>query len=347
MIHGEGDHAGPLADPGRERLANGRRILGAFRERAGTGHGVMNPLALVGQWIGELPGEDQRCLLLAAAEGLGTGTRWNALADCLGAGVFGVSIEQRCFRLIAEMGLELDAADVRLLGAVCGPQGPVVFALALQHAAGLLEAGAAGAQAVADSLADRALDWNPMYRIKARARHPEGLCVLRDAALELAVRPPAPPEMEGPVSRDDGYGRAVIAFLGPVEDWPAGAQKFLAHCRMSGGTGPSARWRRRCAQLAAALGDGPGLVRHLLELVVSTAPLRYQTEFRPWDLLADRNSGLIRGLVWAAGVLGEPWLSEVTGPVAERWLRLSAGRSFRWVPVCGDKVLLACFDVLT
>jgi hypothetical protein len=153
--------------------------------------------------------------------------------------------------------------------------------------------------------------------------------------------------MEGPVSRDDGYGRAVIAFLGPVEDWPAGAQQFLAHCRMSGGTGPSARWRRRCAQLAAALGDGPGLVRHLLELVVSTAPLRYQTEFRPWDLLADRNSGLIRGLVWAAGVLDEPWLPAVAGPVAERWLRLSAGRSFRWVPVCGDKVPLACFDVLT
>jgi len=80
--------------------------------------------------------------------------------------------------------------------------------------------------------------------------------------------------------------------------------------------------------------------------VVTTPPLRFQTEHRPWDLLADRNSGLIRGLVSAAGVLGEPWLPEVTGPVAERWLRLSLGRGFRWVPVCGDKVPLACFDVL-
>lgn len=131
-----------------------------------------------------------------------------------------------------------------------------------------------------------------------------------------------------------------------MEDWPAGVAKFLAHCRMSGGTGPSASWRRRCAHLAAAPDDGPGLVRHLLELVVTTPPLRFQTEFRPWDLLADRNSGLIRGLIWAAGVLGEPWLPEVAGPVAERWLRLSAGRSLRWVPVCGDKVPLACFDVL-
>ena len=29
-----------------------------------------------------------------------------------------MSVEQRCFRLIAEMGLEPDAADVRLLGSV-------------------------------------------------------------------------------------------------------------------------------------------------------------------------------------------------------------------------------------
>jgi hypothetical protein len=349
VAQGEGDHAGAAgrpADLDRERLEDGRRILGAFRERAGTDHDLMNPLAPVDRWIGELPGEDQRCLLFAAAEGLGTRTRWNALAECLGAGVFGVSVEQRCFRLIAEMGLELDAADVRLLGSVACPQGPMVFKLALQAAAELLEQGAPGAQAVADGLADRALGWNPLYRIKTQARHPERLSVLRDAAVELAVRPPAPPEMEGPVSRDDGWGRAVIAFLGPVEDWPAGVQRFLAYCRMSGGTGPSATWRRRCGRLAAALEDAPGLVRHLLELVVTTPPLRFQTEFRPWDLLADRNSGLIRGLVWAAGVLGEPWLPEVAGPVAERWLRLSRGRSFRWVPVCGDKVPLACFDVL-
>ena len=255
-------------------------------------------------------------------------------------------MEQRCFWLIAETGLELDVADVQLLGAVTGPQAPVVFEWALQRAAGLLEDGVPGAQAAADVLADRALSWNPMYRIKAVSRHPERLCELRDAAVELAVRPPAPPEMEGPVSRDDGYGRAVIAFLGPVEDWPAGVEMFLSHCRMGGGTGPSARWQRRCARLAAALDDGPDPVRHLLELVVTTPPLRYQTEYRPWDLLADRNSGLIRGLVWAAAVLDVPWLPEVVGPVAERWLRLSRGRSFRWVPVCGDKVPLACFDVL-
>ncbi|HET7243828.1 MAG TPA: hypothetical protein VFJ07_03265, partial [Streptosporangiaceae bacterium] len=173
---------------------------------------MLSPLAPVGQWIGELPGEDQRCLLFAAAEGLGAGTRWNALADCLGAGTRWGSMEQRCFSLIAEMGLEFDAADVRLLGAVCGPQGPVVFKLALQHVAGLLEAGAPGAQAVADGLADRALDWNPMYRIKARAQHPERLCVLRDAALELAVRPPAPPRFAAPCpSRGNGSSRCSPA----------------------------------------------------------------------------------------------------------------------------------------
>ena len=348
MADGEGGGAGSAGLPaglGWERLESGRRILGALRERARGWRGG-EFLAPVHEWIGELPGEDQRCLLFAAAEGLGAGAYWNALAGCLGAGATVGSVEQRCFGLIAELGLEFDAADVRLLGAVTGPQAPVVFELALQLAAGLLKEGAPGAQAAADVLADRALSWNPMYRIKAVSRHPERLSVLRDAAVELAVRPPAPPEMEGPVSRDDGYGRAVIAFLGPVEDWPAGVEKFLSHCPLSGGTGPSPRWQRRCAQLAAALDDAPDLVRHLLEPVVITPPLRYQTEFQPWDLLADRNSGLIRGLVWAAAVLDVPWLPEVAGLVAERWLRLSRGRSFRWVPVCGDKVPLACFDVL-
>jgi len=352
VAHGEGDRAGAAglpADPDWERLENGRQILGAFRERAGRHQDPVNPfLARLDRWIGELPGEDQRCLLFAAAEGLGpgAGASWG-LAGFLGMGASWVGpMEQRCFWLIRELGLELDAVDVRLLGAVARPQGPAAFALALQHAAGLLEEGAPGAQAVADGLADRALGWNPMYRIKVRAQHPERLSVLRDAAVELAMRPPAPPEMEGPVSRDDGYGRAVIAALGPVEDWPAGLETFLSHCRMSEGTRPSPRWQRRCARLAAALDDGPGLVRRMLELVVTTPPLRFQTELRPWDLLADRNGGLIQGLVRAAGVLGVPWLPEAAGPVAERWLRLSRGRGFRWVPVCGDKVPLACFDVL-
>jgi hypothetical protein len=76
----------------------------------------------VPEWIGELPGEDQRCLLFAAAEGLGAGAHWNALAECLGAGATLGSMEQRCFWLIAEMALELDAADVRLLGAVAPPR---------------------------------------------------------------------------------------------------------------------------------------------------------------------------------------------------------------------------------
>jgi hypothetical protein len=215
--------AGPSAGLGWDRLESGRRLLGALGERARGWRGG-EFLAPVPEWIGELPGEDQRCLLFAAAEGLGAGDRRNALAACLGAGATLGSMEQRCFWLIAEMGLELDVADVRLLGAVTGPQAPMVFELALQRAAGLLEEGAAGAQAVADDLAERALSWNAMYRIKAQAPRPERLCVLRDAAVELAVHPPAPPEMEGPVSRDDGYGRAVIAFLGPVEDWPAGVE---------------------------------------------------------------------------------------------------------------------------
>src|SRR5262249_18556741 len=143
-------------------------------------------LAPVPEWIGELSGEDQRCLLFAAAEGLRAGDRWNALAASMGAGAAMGSMEQRCFWVIAEMGLELDVADVRLLGAVTGPQAPVVFELALERAAELLEAGVPGAQTAAEGLADRALSWNAMYRIKAQARHPERLCVLRDAAVELA-----------------------------------------------------------------------------------------------------------------------------------------------------------------
>jgi hypothetical protein len=164
LVEGDGAAAAGLpAGLGWERLENGRRILGALGARARGWHGgEFEALAPVRQWIGELSGEDQRCLLFAAAEGLGTGVRWG-------------STEQRCFWLIWEMGVELGAADVRLLGAVAGPQWPAAFELALSHAAKLLEEGAPGAPAVADGLADRALGWNPMYRISARARHAEDL----------------------------------------------------------------------------------------------------------------------------------------------------------------------------
>ena len=134
---GGGGAAGLPADLGWERLENGRRILEALGERARGWKG--GPfLAPVPEWIGELPDEAQRCLLFAAAEELGAGNRWNALAECLGAGAALGPKEQRCFSLIAELGLELTVADVRLLGAVTGPQAPVVFELALQYAAGLL-----------------------------------------------------------------------------------------------------------------------------------------------------------------------------------------------------------------
>ena len=60
----------------------------------------------------------------------------------------------------------------------------------------------------------------------------------------------------------------------------------------------------------------------------------------------DCNEPLLKGLLWAAGVLGPDWLPEVVRAAAVRCLRLSAGSRFHDTAVPGEKIPYACFHAL-
>ena len=280
--------------------------------------------------------EQLRCLLFAAAERFACGEEY--------------SVPGHLFWHITQRLPDLEVGDVRLLAAVSEP-GPAracyqPFELAVDRTEHLLATGALGATALADTLADQVSTWNPMTYyglVDAAYQDPQPFSRLRDQALEMAGRPPAWPPTEGAVGRDDGFGLAVIGWLGLAEDWPPGLAGLLAHCVTAKSARPLARWEKVCRQHLDAVNGAGELLRALLELLVTAPPVTFlTTSFGRHSVLLGYNEQLARGLIWAAGLLDPPWLPDVLRAVAVRCLRLCSGHVFRPTAVPGEKVPYAC-----
>jgi hypothetical protein len=358
-----------LDELGAARLAEGREILAGLAAEydglvaaAAAGYDCSRPddegpaVQAVDAWeaafedgLVSMPAEQRRCLLFALGERLSSGGQQ-------------YSRSATWFYWLSRGPLGLVAGDVRLLAALVEP-GPKdhsyeAFEFVVDMVEELLREHAVGAVALAEAVADQVLDWNAMvYRlfeadyVLSSAFDPADdprcdVAELRDRALELAGRPPAPPALEGPVSRDDGYGVAVIGWLGLVEDWPAGVRALLEHCSTARKPRPGPKWEKDCQQRLAAVGDPAALLGHLLELVLTAEPVSYLTDHGRRKVLIGFNEQLVKGLVWAAGVLDPPWLAEVLRPLAARCLRLCSGHVFRDTVVPGEKIPYACFRAL-
>ena len=340
----------------QERLAEGRRVLAdicaeanALREavQAETDYGQFDGAATRASrdWdeaerLAGLPAEQLRCLMFAAAERFAQGEEY--------------SVPGHLFWHISQRPPDLEVGDVRLLAVVSEPGRTRAcyqpFELVVERTEQLLAAGALGAAALADTLADQVGTWNPMTYyglVDAAYQHPQRFSQLRDKALDMAGRPPAWPPTEGAVGRDDGFGLAVIGFLGLAEDWPPGVAGLLTHCVTAKSARPLPRWEKACRRHLDAIGDPGEVVRQLLELLATAPPVIYLTEsFGRHSVLLGYNEQLARGLVWAAGVLDLPWLPEVLRAVAVRCLRLCSGHVFRPTAVPGERVPYACFRSL-
>jgi Domain of unknown function (DUF4132) len=299
--------------------------------------------------------EQSRCLLFALAERL-TASGDDDVQD----GVRNYGVCAQWFHWITHRPLALLAGDVRLLAAVADP-GPGIdgyepFEYVVDMVERLLQEGAAGAAGLADAVADQVLRWNAIVYHRTPPDWVMGRGVtfdtrslvseLRDRALELAERPPAPPPLEGPVGRDDGYGLAVIGWLGLVEDWPADVRAFLEHCVTARATRPGPRWDKLCRQRLDDMAEPAAVVRRLLNLLLTTEPVRYMTNYGERMILVGFNEQLIKGVVWAAGLLDPPWLPEMLYAVAVRCLRLCSGHVFRDTVIPGEKIPYACFRAL-
>ncbi|HET7013445.1 MAG TPA: DUF4132 domain-containing protein [Streptosporangiaceae bacterium] len=302
-----------------------------------------------GTWLTPLSVEQRRCVLFAASE-------------LQARGGHPYSRPHRWLGQLAELPLGLAVGDVRLLAALSEPGqddgGYEPFEHVLDFLEQLLATGALGATSLADAIADQVQQWNPMahhwhgadWVLRAsdedREEHVSDVADLRTRALALAGRPPAPPALEGFVSRDDGWGLAAIARLGVIEDWPSGVVALIEHCALAKATRPGSRWNKVCRQRLEAIAEPADLLKDLLELVVTTEPVNFLTRQGRRAFLVGFNEQLIKGLVWAAGVLDPPWLPQVLQAVAVRCLRLCSGHVFRATAVQGEKIPNACFHAL-
>jgi hypothetical protein len=343
-----------LDERARERLAEGRRLLGVIVSEHGrlrqaayeeTGPLVIDRPALRAyeQWdpvehFSSLTAEQLRCLLFASAERLTDEQElWSAAETCLDG--------------LSDRDLDLTAGDVRVLAAVSEPgdgmRGWLPFQLVVDLVERLLRDGAAGAVALADAVAGQVLRWNVMahHHPQSAVLYRTPIARARDRALELAGRPPAR-LAEGVVGRGDGYGLAVTGWLGPAEDWPAGVTGLLAHCATARSARPSARWQKLCRRRLDAVADAPALLRVLLDLVVTTEPVIFTDGSWRRAVLIKYNEQLVRGLVWAAGVLDPGWLPEVLEAIAVRCLELGPCHGYPPTPVPGKKIPYACIRAL-
>jgi hypothetical protein len=358
---------GRLDELGEARLAEGRGILGGLVGRyvglraEVAEHGArgvagealeefVDSVALAG-----LSAEQSRCLLFALAE------RLTADGDDYAAGgerTYGVC--GQWFYWLSQRRLGLVAGDVRVLAAVADP-GPGIdgyepFEFVVDMVGRLVAEGAAGAAGLADAVADQVLGWNAVVYDRTPPDWVLGSGVafdvrsvvskLRDKALDLAGRPPALPALEGPVGRDDGFGLAVIGWLGLVEDWPVDVRALLEHCVTARAARPGPRWDKVCRQRLAEMDDPGSVIWRLLDLFLTAEPAGFMTDSGERMILVGFNEQLIKGVVWAAGLLGPPWLPEVLHAVAVRCLRLCSGHVFRDTVVPGEKIAYACFRAL-
>ena len=341
------EHGGLLAAAMAERE---ERWAGSARWAEGPAMRAYDAWSVADRLAG-MAAEQLRCLLFA-------------LAERLAAGGEEYSPRAEWFCDITERPLGLVAGDVRFLAAVAEPGagggGYKPFEFVVDMAENLLRDGAPGAVTLAEAVAGQLCGWNVMVHhwygadeilraspAQLREWQPGSeVAELRDKALELAGRPPALPALEGPVSRDDGWGTAVIGLLGLAEDWPADARALLEHCSTARTARPGPRWEKTCRQRLDAMADPSGLLRRLLDLLVSAEPVSYLTDSGRRMILVGFNEQLIKGIVWATGLCDPPWLPEVLHAVAVRCLRLCSGHVFRDTAVQGEKIPYACFRAL-
>jgi hypothetical protein len=120
------------------------------------------------------------------------------------------------------------------------------------------------------------------------------------------------------ISKGDNWGRAARKLLARRAQDPGVAELLLHVSQATSGTTPTAKWADRARELTAQVEEGGELVRELLEAAVSVED--GSREFmgdRAYQYVVDENAVLIRGLIWAAGVLDEEWVPDLVGRLAE------------------------------
>ena len=129
---------------------------------------------------------------------------------------------------------------------------------------------------------------------------------------EVVVSAPVDPSF---VDVADAWGQAWRPRLANLS--PAQAALFI-HCSLASGVVPSAAWRKRTAELVATQ-DARDMVHGMLDdTMVAAHHQTFRTyqyegrEYRVWNpAVAEANVALVRGAMWAAAVVDQPWVDAI------------------------------------
>ncbi len=125
------------------------------------------------------------------------------------------------------------------------------------------------------------------------------------------ARPPLEPSI---VDTGDTWG---VTWRAKLDSLTSGQRSLFVQCSLSSGVVPSAAWRKKTAELAKTPGAG-GLLRDMLADAPTSASMKLarhmtigdQTIAIPYPAVTDGNATILRGAMWAAAALDEPWVVE-------------------------------------
>lgn len=119
------------------------------------------------------------------------------------------------------------------------------------------------------------------------------------------------------VSDADAWGKAARKLLAS-HGGPGSAELVLHLSQATSGPTPSGKWVARGRELIGGVDGGEELVRQLLELAVGVPDgTRRVWGGNAYQYVVDENAVLLRGLIWAAGVIAADWAARVIGALAE------------------------------
>ena len=172
-------------------------------------------------------------------------------------------------------------------------------------------------KALADTLG-RVRMYGATQAAKTRARL---LALLATPAASSTTDTPVAPRLDpSMVDAEDGWGRF---WRDRLDNLSAPQAALLLHCTLASGVVPSGAWRKRAGELVRT-GDAEDMVHGMLDQVMGAARAQtYQVStwegrnYVVWDqALSDRNVLLVRGVMWAAAGVDDPWVDDVLLDIA-------------------------------
>jgi hypothetical protein len=134
--------------------------------------------------------------------------------------------------------------------------------------------------------------------------------LLRRLVLLVDIADGGVPAWAGRIRVEDGWSRAAVEHLRSA---PAGVEALgalLDHAlTVTSGPRPTKTWLRRTGELLDGRSELVALLHDLLELAYTCQPAQVEQWYGNFLMrVSQDNADLVRGLLWAAQVAGEPWL---------------------------------------